>query len=299
MGWTKAGLGDRVMVAVIYIVLTLLMIVTFYPFWNSIVISLNSGLDASRGGLTLWPRVFTWDNYKVVVQDDRFFHAFFLTIGRVAAGVATSILLTSMFAYALSKTVLIGKKLYVVLSLVTLYFSGGLIPTYLVVKELHLINTFVVLFLPFTISVFNMIVFRTFFKELPAALEESAMMDGANHVSIFFRIYAPLSVPVFAALSLFHAVFLWNDWFYAGIYQMSQQWIPVQTYLMNLILSSSATEQMANAAGVSGVLGARSAVTTRSLQMATLILATLPIIAVYPFLQKYFVKGVLIGSLKE
>lgn len=286
------------MMFVIYSLLTLLMFATFYPFWNTVVISFNNGLDTSKGGLAFWPRAFTMDNYRVVFQDQLFFKSMLTTVFRVAAGVTSSILLTAMFAYALSKRELVYKKAYLTMAIVTMYFGGGLIPTYLVMKELHLTNTFLVLFVPFTISVFNMIVFRTFFSELPIALEESAKLDGANHFGILFKIYMPLSVPVLAALSLFHAVFLWNDWFYAGIYLTTEKWIPVQTYVNNLINSNSATAQIAALSGVSGSLGS-SSVTTRSLQMATLISATLPIIVVYPFMQKYFVKGVLIGSIKE
>ncbi|MFC4778049.1 carbohydrate ABC transporter permease [Paenibacillus sp. GCM10023252] len=291
-----SSIEDRIMSVVIYILLTLLMFATFYPFWNTVVISFNNGLDSSRGGLTFWPRQFTLDNYEVVIHNHQFFKSLLTTVGRVVAGVCSSMFLTAMFAYAMSKRDLVGKKIYMTMTVVTMYFGGGLIPTYLVIKELHLVNTFFVLFVPFTISVFNMIVFRSFFKELPIALEESAKLDGANHFGILFKIYAPLSGPVLAAISLFHAVFLWNDWFNAGIYLTTEKWIPIQTYVMNLVNSNAATAQMAALSGVSSGVGS---VTSRSLQMATLIAATLPIILVYPFLQKFFVKGVLIGSVKE
>ncbi|WP_127493723.1 carbohydrate ABC transporter permease [Paenibacillus glycanilyticus] len=294
----KISTDDRIMRVVIYVLLTLLTIATFYPFWNTVVISFNNGMDTSRGGLSFWPRQFTLDNYEVVMHNHLFFKSLMTTTARVLAGVISSISLTAMFAYAMSKRDLIGKKMYMTMAIITMYFGGGLIPTYLVIKELHLVNTFSVLFIPFTISVFNMIVFRSFFKELPIALEESAKLDGANHFGILFKIYGPLSGPVLAALSLFHAVFLWNDWFYAGIYLTTEKWIPVQTYVMNLVNSNAATAQMAALTGVSSS-SAPSSVTSRSLQMATLIAATLPIIIVYPFLQRFFVKGVLIGSVKE
>ncbi|WP_231891441.1 carbohydrate ABC transporter permease [Paenibacillus swuensis] len=282
-----------------YFLLLLLALVTFYPFWNTLVMSFNIGSDTSLGGITFWPRAFTTENYKVVFSNDQFFQSLLISAARAVSGTLLSIFFTAIFAYSMSKKELIGRSGYMVTAVITMYFSGGLIPTYLWMRELHLFNNFWVLIIPGLISVWNMIVFRTFFAELPEGLEESAKVDGCNHFGIFFRIVLPVSGPVLATLSLFTAVYLWNEWFYAGIYINNQNLLPIQTYLMNVINSNSFAEQMAQLTGTTNVQGMKSTVTSKSLQMATLMVATIPIIMVYPFVQKYFVKGVLVGSLKE
>ncbi|MFD2614947.1 carbohydrate ABC transporter permease [Paenibacillus gansuensis] len=290
---------DKTLNAFIYTLLILLAFITFYPFWNTLVMSFNTGADTSLGGVTFWPRDFTTENYKVVFSNDQFFQSLMISAARALSGTLLSVFFTAIFAYSMSKKELVGRKYYMLIAVITMYFSGGLIPTYLWMRELHLFNNFWVLIIPGLISVWNMIVFRTFFAELPDGLEESAKVDGCNHFGIFFRIVLPVSGPVLATLSLFTAVYLWNEWFHAGIYINNQDLLPIQTYLMNVINSNSFAEQMAQLTGVANVQGFKSAVTSKSLQMATLMVATIPIILVYPFVQKYFVKGVLVGSLKE
>jgi putative aldouronate transport system permease protein len=300
----KLSAGDKTLHIVIYFLLVILGIVTLYPFWNSAVISFNVGMDTARGGVTLWPRQFTFDNYKIVFQDNRILNAFYISVLRTLAGTAISIFLTAIFAYGLSVKGVIGKKYYMIFAIITMYFSGGLIPAYLVNRELGLMNTFWVMVIPTAVSVWNMIIFRTFFNGLPAGLEESAKIDGCNTFGIFFRIVLPLSGPVIATLSLFTAVYHWNDWFTATIYINTAELFPIQTMLQQIINSNIMTEQLSiasqgNAAAAADAMSRMQSVTTKSLTMATMMVATLPIISVYPFLQRFFVKGVLVGSLKE
>ncbi|NIK77853.1 putative aldouronate transport system permease protein [Paenibacillus castaneae] len=299
----KLSSSDKTLHIIIYILLIILGMVTLYPFWNSAVISFNVGMDTSRGGVTIWPRQFTLDNYKIVFQDNRILHAFYISVMRTLAGTAISIFLTAIFAYGLSVKGVIGKKYYMIFAIITMYFSGGLIPFYLVNRELGLMNSFWVMVIPTAVSVWNMIIFRTFFMGLPVGLEESAKIDGCSTFGIFFRIVLPLSGPVLATLSLFTAVYHWNDWFTATIFINKTELFPIQTMLQQILNSNIMSEQLTIALKGNGAaadaMSRMQSVTTKSLTMATMMVATLPIIAVYPFVQRFFVKGVLVGSLKE
>ncbi|QJD87766.1 carbohydrate ABC transporter permease [Cohnella herbarum] len=296
----KYSLGDRVMSVTIHALLALLAFVTFYPFWNALVISFNSGFDTSLGGVTFWPRAFTLENYDIVFQDSRITNAFFVSILRTVVGTFLSIVFTAVFAYGMTKRELYGRKVYMIIGLVTLYFSGGLIPSYMLIREIGLTNSFWVMVIPGIISVWNMIIFRTFFQGLPVGLEESAKIDGCGDWGTLFRIVLPLSGPVIATLSLFTAIYHWNDWFTPSIYITSEKWLPIQTMLKQILNANIMTEQMAQLdSAAQNAMDQMKNVTTKSLSMATMMVATLPIVCVYPFVQKYFVKGVLIGSMKE
>lgn len=296
----KRSIGDRFLVISIYVILSILAFVTFYPFWNALVISFNSGLDTMKGGITFWPREFSIDNYKVVFQDSRILNGFFISVLRTVIGTVMAVMFTAIFAYGISRKELIGRNFYMIFCVITMFFSGGLIPTFLLIRKLELFNTFWVMVIPGLISVWNMIIFRTFFQALPVGLEESAKIDGCGYWGTFFRIVLPLSGPVIATLSLFTAVYHWNDWFSPSIYISDQDLLPIQTMLQQILSSNIMTEQMAQAdSAAAGRMAAMKTVSTKSLSMATMMVATIPIICVYPFVQKYFVKGVLIGSLKE
>jgi len=296
----RLGMSDRIIMIVIYAFLTLLAFSTLYPFWNAIVISFNVGADTSKGGVTFWPRQFTWENYKIVFEDSRLIGGFLVTISRTVVGTVTALFMTALVAYGMTKSELIGRKYYMIYFIVTMYFGGGLIPTFLLIRSLGMIDSFLVYIIPGLISVWNMIVFRTFFRGLPAGLEESAKIDGCGNWGTFFRIVLPLSGPVMATLGLFTAVAHWNDWFVATIYITSDDLIPIQTMLRQIINSNTVTEFLSSAdSGALARMEKMQKVTSKSLSMATMLVATAPIIALYPFLQRYFVKGVLIGSLKE
>ncbi|MDO3410983.1 carbohydrate ABC transporter permease [Saccharibacillus sp. CPCC 101409] len=296
----KSSAGDRTLLAVVYALLAVMAFISFYPFWNAAVISFNNGTDTMRGGITFWPRHFTLENYRVVFGDSRLINGFLISVLRTLVGTFVSIGATAIFAYGMSKTELIGRKSYMVFCIVTMYFSGGLIPTFLLIRSLDLFNTFWVMVIPGIISVWNMIIFRTFFKSIPAGLEESARIDGCTNWGVLFRVVLPLSGPVIATLSLFTSVYHWNDWFTPSIYISNADLLPIQTKLQQILNSNIMSEQMAQLdAAAQGRMGRMKAVTTKSLSMATMMVATIPILCVYPFLQKYFVKGVLVGSLKE
>ena len=284
----------------IYVFLIFLGFVMLYPYWNSLVISFNAGTDTVLGGVTFWPRVFTFDNYKIVFNDSRLLHAFFISVSRTVVGTFLSIFFTAMFGYGMSVKGLIGKKYYMIFCIITLYFGGGLIPFYLLIRSLGMMNTFSVLVVPGIISVWNMIIFRTFFMGLPSGLEESAKIDGCNYLGIFFKIVLPISAPVIATLSLFTAVGYWNDWFSASIFITNPDLLPIHTILQQILNSNIMSDQLMQLnSAAQDHLANQMSVTTKSLTMATMIVATIPMVAVYPFLQKYFVKGVLVGSLKE
>ncbi|MBY0012078.1 carbohydrate ABC transporter permease [Paenibacillus typhae] len=296
----KLSAGDRVLVTVIYILLAILAFLSFYPFWNAAVISFNNGTDTIRGGVTFWPRQFSLENYSVVFQDSRLINGFVISVLRTVIGTFTSIAATAIFAYGMSKSELMGRKFYMVFCIITMYFSGGLIPSFLLIRELGMFNSFWVMVIPGLISVWNMIIFRTFFKGIPAGLEESARIDGCSNWGVLLRIVLPLSGPVIATLSLFTAVYHWNDWFTPSIYLSNVDLMPIQTKLQQILNSNIMSEQMAQLdAAAQGRMNKMRAVTTKSLSMATMMVATIPILCVYPFLQKYFVKGVMVGSLKE
>lgn len=299
----RLTLQDRFMHIFIYAALLLLGFTAFYPFWNSLVVSFNSGSDTSLGGVTFWPRAFTLDNYSIVLRDSRLVNAFVITVLRTAVGTTLSVICTAIFAYGMSKRELIGRKFYMIFCIVTMYFSGGLIPFFLLCRALGMMNTFWVMVVPGIISVYHMIIFCTFFRGLPEGLEESAKIDGASHWGTLFRIVLPISGPVIATLSLFTAVGHWNDWFGPSIFINKTDLLPIQTVLNQILNSNIMTEQMLEATGGNAAaqdqLNRAQTITTKSLTMATMMVATLPIVMVYPFVQKYFVKGVLVGSLKE
>lgn len=292
--------GDRVMVAFIYVFLTVFSLSTLYPFLNAIAISLNEGLDTAKGGITLWPRAFTLENYEVVFQDERLMSGFIISVLRTVVGTVSAILATAIFAYGMTKRELMGRKVYMLMCIFTMYFSGGLIPTFLLIRNLGMFNSFWVYIIPSLIGVWNMIIFRTFFQGLPQGLEESAKIDGCGNWGTLFRIVLPLSGPVIATLSLFTAVGHWNEWFIASIYISKEELLPIQTILKQILASNIVSEQTANLDAASQAHMAQAkTVTSKSLSMATMMVATIPIVLVYPFVQKYFVKGVLVGSLKE
>lgn len=296
----RLAAGDRSMIISIYVFLVLLSFSSLYPFWNALVVSFNLGSDTSMGGVTFWPRAFTLENYKIILNDDRLLNGFFISFSRTVIGTIGALFMTSLLAYGMSRSNLIGRNQYMVFFIFTLYFGGGLIPTFLLIRSVGLMDNFLVFIIPSLISVWNMIVFRTFFKSLPVGLEESAQIDGSSNWGIYFRIVLPLSGPILATLGLFTAVAHWNDWFLPSIYINNNDLLPVQTLLRRTLNSKIVSDQSALLDTASlAILEQMRTITSKSLTMAMMMVVTLPIIAVYPFVQRYFVKGVMIGSLKE
>lgn len=271
--------------------LALLAFVTIYPFYNILITSFNDPIDAARGGITFWPRILSIENYKMVFRDDSILNAFVVTVSRTVIGTATAVLFTGAFAYGISKSNLLWRKYIILLAVITLYFSGGLIPSYLLIaKYLHLKNHFLAYILPNLFNAYNALIMVTFFRGIPKEMEESAKIDGANDLTIFFRLVIPVSKPVLATIALYNGVFHWNSWFDAMLYG-GQHLKTLQQILIQIINSNS------NVSITAGNLGFR-AVTAESVKLATMVITTLPIVFTYPFLQKYFVKGILIGSVK-
>lgn len=297
----RSSFSDRVMMAFIYTFLIVLAFVSLYPFWNSAVISLNEGLDTGKGGITFWPRKFTMENYNLVFENEKIINGFVISILRTVIGTIGSILCTSIFAYGMTKRELMGRKYYMILCIITIYFGGGLIPTFMLMRNLGLFDSFWVFIIPSLVTIWNMIVFRTFFMGLPGGLEESAKIDGCGYWGTFFRIIVPLSGPVIATLSLFTAINHWNEWFTASIYITNENLIPVQTLLRQILNSNIISEISSSALDTasSSRIDNMKLVTSKSLSAATMMVATIPIVIVYPFVQRFFVKGVLVGSLKE
>lgn len=276
---------------VLMIVISFLML---YPIWYVLVQSLNDGYDAAQGSLYWWPRVFTLDNYREVFRNNEIITAFLVTIARTLIGTTVHVLFTAMIAYAFSKKELIGQKLYMKMGLVTMFFSGGLIPTFILITKLGMFDRFIVYIIPTMFSFFDLIILQSFFRTIPGSLEEAATIDGASPFTIFRKIILPVSAPVIATITLFNGVYNWNDYFMGKLYFNNQNLLPIQTYLYKMI-STSEGSKYAMLVGQAS----QSRFTSTSLQMATMIVTTIPIICIYPFLQKYFVKGMMIGSVKE
>ncbi|MCA1029515.1 carbohydrate ABC transporter permease [Bacillus timonensis] len=268
--------------------------ITLYPIWYVLVNSLNDGLDAMKGGIYWWPREFTLENYKAVFANDGIVTAFGVTIAKTVIGTFTHVFFTAMVAYALSRKELYGRKYYMIIGIITMFFSGGLIPYFLLIRDLGLFDNFLVYIIPTLFNFFHLIIFVSFFRELPTSLEEAAKMDGANDFMIFLKVVIPLSMPVIATIALFQGVYQWNDYFAGVIFVNNPDLHPIQTYLYKVVAESSSNQMMMNAPG--GIT--TRTVTSQSIKLATMVVTTLPIVLVYPFLQKYFVKGMLIGSIK-
>ncbi|TVQ28750.1 MAG: carbohydrate ABC transporter permease [Spirochaetaceae bacterium] len=270
--------------------------VTLFPFWYAVVGSFNHGADYMRGGVTFWPRRFTTANYQVVLRERQIVDAYRITILRTAIGTTAHIVFTGVFAYGFSRPYLRGRKAYATIGLITLFFSGGLIPIYLLYRSLGLLNNFLVYVVPGMFNFWNVLIFQTFFREIPISINESAKMDGANEYTIFFRLIMPVSKPVFAAIALFVAVWHWNSFFDAMVFTTSRSLQPLQLYLMRIIRTREAAANVASRAAE--MMATQFEVNSTTIQLATIVVTALPIILLYPFLQKYFVKGLLIGSIK-
>jgi putative aldouronate transport system permease protein len=288
--------GDKLFTIFNYLFFILVGAVTVLPFLNLIAKSLSSEAAVVSGMVRFLPIDMQWKTYAFVIKDDMFLHAIRTPVLITVIGTLAAVVLTIITAYPLSKTRLRARKFFILIFIVTMLFSGGLVPTYLLMHNLHLINKMPVLILPGLLNVFNMLVIKNFFEALPDSLEESAQIDGARNTTILLRIVVPLSMPVFATIGLFYAVGYWNDYFNAMIYITTPELKPLQLFLMELLQSASDVFMRAG----NGSINVDKAMNTsaQSIQAASIILATLPILFVYPFLQKYFVKGVMLGSVK-
>ncbi|MDF2986310.1 MAG: sugar transporter permease [Eubacterium sp.] len=271
----------------------IVLVATLYPVYYCLIYSFNEGTDAAMGSFYLFPRKFTFSNYVTVLKQKSLFLSFSMTAARTLVGTATSVLFTAIVSYALSKKYLMFRRTYMLIGIVTLYFSGGLVPNYLLLKQLHLLNNFLVYIIPSLLSFFNVLLFIAFFSELPEALEESARIDGAGNFTLFFKIVLPLSAPVMATIALFNGVSHWNDWFAPAYYITNEKLITLPAFLMRIMSLAAAQQEMQR-----HVNSAVPTSTPESIRYATLVVAIAPITIIYPFIQKYFVKGMMVGSIK-
>ena len=279
----------------ILILMVVITIVTVYPFLNVLAISFNDANDTVRGGLHIWPREFTLTNYKEIFSgSSNLKQGLIMSILRTVIGTATGVIASAMVAFVLSKREFVFNKIITILFVLTMYISGGLIPEYMVIRELGLINHFSVYILPGLISAFNVIVIRSFIDGLPPALNESAKVDGANDFVIFFKIILPLCLPVIATVALFIAVGQWNSWFDTYLYARSNDSLTTLQYELMKVMDNAASSM----ADPNNPLAQSAAgVNPESIKMA--MVATVPILLVYPFVQKYFVSGMTLGAVKS
>ena len=292
---------DIILDTVIYISLIFLLILTLYPFINVIAVSLNDAMDSIKGGIYLWPRKFTTYNYENVLGDSGIYHATLISIFRTLIGTISSLAACICLAYILSRKDFVFRKFITGFIVLTMYFSGGIIPSYFLYRSLHLINNFGVYVFPTLVSAWNVIVIRTYIESLPDSLVESAKIDGAGDLQILIKIITPLIMPVVATIALFVAVGQWNSWFDTFIFASGKSELSTLQYELMKKLASAMSGLSSNiSSNGQGQAGAKVNVITPNAIRATMtVVATLPILLVYPFLQKYFVAGLTLGGVKE
>lgn len=292
----KRSVQSIIFDCVIYLIVIFTIVVTIYPIWNTIAISFNDGLDALRGGIYLWPRKWSLESYVTVLKQDGMKIGLRVSLLRTIIGTVTQLVCTSLLAFIVSRKEFILKKPLSLLYVLTMYVNGGLIPGFLLYKALGFMNSFSVYIIPSLVSAFNMLVIRTYMNGLPDSLEESAKIDGAGYLTIFTKVIVPLCKPVFATMALFIAVYQWNSWFDTRLYNnMAPNLTTLQFELMKLFSNVS------NSASAINTMSSDTApqITLTTIRSAATVLTSIPIVVVYPFLQRYFVTGLTIGGVKE
>lgn len=291
----KSAVSDRVFSIFLAIFMILFLLITLYPIINTIAVSFNDGTDALRGGIYFLPRKWTLKNYVTVLQKDSLVTGAVITLTRTVTGTFLALIMNAVLAFIVSRKKFLFRSQLSLFWVITMYVNGGMIPTFLLYRNLGLTNSFWVYVIPGMISAFNMLVIRTYMNGLPDSLEESAQLDGAGYATIFIHIISPLCKPVYATVALFVAVGQWNSWFDAMLYnRMSDNLTTLQYELMKLL--SSVTNQGASMEAMKNAAGS---ITPASVRAAATILTMLPIICIYPFLQRYFVAGLTLGGVKE
>ena len=260
------------------------------PFYYVVTVSLSDPNLVSEGQLILYPKKFSMEAYHMIFRDQKFFQSFWTSVERTVFGTVMGIVIQSLFAYSLSRSHLIGRRFFKRMVIFAILFNGGIIPTYLVVCYTGIFDSIWALLLPIAMSPWNVIILTSFFSSLPVTLEESAKIDGANDLTVFYKIAIPLSMPAIATIILFISVSHWNSLMDAVIFINSSKLKPLQAYLVDLVMRSSTQNMYANPT--------EQDIPTLSIQTAAIFASTLPILIVYPFIQKYFVKGVMLGAIK-
>ena len=300
----KTLISNLIFDIIIYLVLAFVVVATVYPFWNTIAISFNDGLDSLTGGIKLLPRKWTLQNYTNLFQTPRIFQAGIISVTRTVLQTVLSVFCTCILAYSLSRKEFVLRKPLTTILVISMYVNAGLIPGYMLIKNLHLLGKYSVYIIPCLVDIFNFILVRTYINGLPDSFVESARIDGANEFRIFLQIIMPLIVPSVAMISLFTAVGAWNSWFDTYLYCSNKPRLhSLQYVLMSFLQASQNQSSNANDAGAMALAASSGAstsmVTPISIRSSITVVATLPILVVYPFVQKYFVVGMTIGGVKE
>lgn len=283
-------LGGKLFNAFNYLLLTLITLVTLYPFWDSLVVSVMPLQESLASNLHLFPKTITFEAYDYIFKMKQLWQSYSVSIFVTVVGTLMSMVVTTLAAYALSKSYLPGSRIMMFLVVFTMMFSGGIIPTYLVVKDLGLMNTVWAMMVPLVIQTYNLIIMRSFFNSVPESLEESARIDGCNDVGILMRIVIPLSMPAIATISLFYAVAKWNEFFTAVMYVTDKDIWPLQLFLRAMLLDNEAVYQSGGDSPF--LLGP-------AIKMAAIMISTIPVLMIYPFFQRFFVQGATLGAVKE
>ncbi|SDX95326.1 carbohydrate ABC transporter permease [Paenibacillus sp. CF384] len=293
--YIKNSFASRVADVLIVAALLLLAFIVVYPFINLLALSFNDGKDAARGGIYFFPRKFSFSAYSMLFENEKLLKGLGWSVLRVVVGTGTCLLVTGLLSYIISIRTFSGRKFMRILFFMTMYFSGGIIPTYILMNQLHLTNTFQVYWIPGLINAYFMLLMASYISDLPEALFESARIDGASELRIYWRIVIPVAMPVFAAVSIYGAVGHWNSWFDVILYNFNGKFDTLQVYLRRLLLEVEATQQIRDQ---QLLLHKFQGLSPQTLRAATTVLVTVPILCVYPFLQKYFIGGITLGSVK-
>lgn len=294
----QTSLGEKISNVILYVLLAVLAIITLYPFWNVFVLALNEPLDTLRGGVYFWPRSFTWGNLRQILQMPSLALATTNSILRTVIGSTLSVFSITLFSFCLSRRNFVLRGLLQKMVVISMYVSGGLIPYYFVLRTIGLLNNFLVYIIPFMLNAYYVLITRTFIDQIPDSLEESAQIDGANDFVIYLKVILPLSLPIIATLVLFTAVDQWNSWYDTYIYTNGSDLTTLQYELVKVL--SKSTSSIKNYRDMQSKLTSGAAITStpQSIRMAITVITTLPILCVYPFVQRYFIQGMTLGAVK-
>lgn len=297
--YSKTKVENLIFNSINAVIMLFVIVIMIYPFWNTIAVSFNDAQDTLRGGISLFPRVFSTYSYEYIFKNNLMLTAAVNSVLRTVLATVLGVFIGSLIAYVLSRKELVGGKFITTYFLITMYISAGLIPTYFLIKDLHMLNSFAVYVVPGLVSVYNVIIIKSFMQSLPDSLTEAAMVDGAGHFRCYWQIVIPCCKPVLATVALWCAVGAWNQWFDTFLYNSGAEHLTTLQYEMMKLLSS-ATQSGRDASSIYGNgQQVANTVTPTSIRAAVTIVASVPILIVYPFMQKYFVKGVTLGATKE
>lgn len=294
----QTSLGEKISTIFLYVLLSLLALITLYPFWNVFVLALNEPLDTLRSGVYFWPRRFTLGNLSQILQMPSLTLAATNSVLRTVIGSALSVFSITLFSFCLSRRNFVLRGLLQKMVVISMYVSGGLIPYYFMIRNIGLLNNFLVYIIPFMLNAYYVLITRTFIDQIPDSLEESAQIDGANDFVIYLKVILPLSLPIIATLVLFTAVDQWNSWYDTYIYTSGTDLTTLQFELVKVL--SKSTASVKNYRDMQSKLTSGAAITStpQSIRMAITVITTLPILCVYPFVQRYFIQGMTLGAVK-